>query len=397
MKILYDMAYTQPFSNAKTNGGGESAIQLLEALSKKDVDIVAAFDGNRAITEELLEVCNKENIIIDEYSGMEGLSALIEDRNPDVVVLPVCALSYGNLKIEHNIKLVTIIHDLSTIYADRLHIKEETIGFDMLKMSKHMVKRAFFSKIMRKKHFETHVQLFHMTDRQLVFTVSEYSKFAMCWYFGGELDKKIQVFYSSNINQSIDEIELENLMRKNGLESNKFFLLVSGSRPHKNNCIAIETIDKMFAKGLIDDSYKVVVTGLNQAHRNYYEKKIKKIKQFVLLDYVDIHVLEGLYREEFALIYPSLYEGFGFPAVYAMKYGKNVLSTSWTSLPEVCKDAAFYFNPTNDEAIAVAIRQCLSNPKPADIISNRYKEIRKRQEIDKQKMIEEIVRFVSLQ
>jgi glycosyltransferase involved in cell wall biosynthesis len=56
-----------------------------------------------------------------------------------------------------------------------------------------------------------------------------------------------------------------------------------------------------------------------------------------------------------ALVFPSLYEGFGLPMLEAMAAGVAVLSSNRASLPEVGGDAAEYFDPENVEEMAVKI------------------------------------------
>lgn len=60
--------------------------------------------------------------------------------------------------------------------------------------------------------------------------------------------------------------------------------------------------------------------------------KIKNKSHFVLLEYVDNNVLESLYKGAYALIYPTLNEGFGYPPLEAMKYGTPVLSSPFLQL-----------------------------------------------------------------
>ncbi len=68
-----------------------------------------------------------------------------------------------------------------------------------------------------------------------------------------------------------------------------------------------------------------------------------------------------------ALVYPSLYEGFGIPCVEAMACGCPVAASNVASLPEVCGDAAVYFDPLDPESIADGIRRVLDHRRPAAI------------------------------
>lgn len=61
------------------------------------------------------------------------------------------------------------------------------------------------------------------------------------------------------------------------------------------------------------------------------------------------------------LIIPSLYEGFGLPPLEAMACRTPVISSNVASLPEICGEAAIYFNPTDEEQLAKKILELLSN------------------------------------
>lgn len=65
--------------------------------------------------------------------------------------------------------------------------------------------------------------------------------------------------------------------------------------------------------------------------------------------------LRGLYQNATALVFPSLYEGFGFPALEAMSQGCPVACSNVASLPEIVGDAALLFDPMSIDAIAEAI------------------------------------------
>jgi glycosyltransferase involved in cell wall biosynthesis len=74
--------------------------------------------------------------------------------------------------------------------------------------------------------------------------------------------------------------------------------------------------------------------------------------------------LAELYRSAAALVFPSLYEGFGQPPLEAMASGTPVAASNVASLPEVVGDAARLFDPTRAEAIAAAVDDVLRDPEP---------------------------------
>jgi glycosyltransferase involved in cell wall biosynthesis len=60
----------------------------------------------------------------------------------------------------------------------------------------------------------------------------------------------------------------------------------------------------------------------------------------------------AIYQQALALIYPSVFEGFGAPLLEAMCSGLPVISSNTSSLPEVAGDAALYFAPDDCELLA---------------------------------------------
>jgi glycosyltransferase involved in cell wall biosynthesis len=74
--------------------------------------------------------------------------------------------------------------------------------------------------------------------------------------------------------------------------------------------------------------------------------------------------LVRLYQSAAALVFPSLYEGFGQPPLEAMACGCPVACSNAASLPEVCGDAARLFDPTSVEEMVAAVEDVLDNPDP---------------------------------
>ena len=72
--------------------------------------------------------------------------------------------------------------------------------------------------------------------------------------------------------------------------------------------------------------------------------------------------LVSLYRRASALVFPSLYEGFGQPPLEAMACGCPVACSDAAALPEVCGDAARYFSPADAHSIVAAVEDVLAEP-----------------------------------
>lgn len=71
--------------------------------------------------------------------------------------------------------------------------------------------------------------------------------------------------------------------------------------------------------------------------------------------------LKALYGSALGLVFPSLYEGFGLPALEAMAQGCAVSASNAASLLEVCGDAALYFDPRSADGILAAIERLMGD------------------------------------
>lgn len=82
----------------------------------------------------------------------------------------------------------------------------------------------------------------------------------------------------------------------------------------------------------------------------------------VVTGYLQDEELGYLYRSALAYIFPSLYEGFGIPMVEAFQFQTPIAAANNSCLPEIGADAALYFDPLSEEAIANSIEMLINNP-----------------------------------
>jgi glycosyltransferase involved in cell wall biosynthesis len=87
--------------------------------------------------------------------------------------------------------------------------------------------------------------------------------------------------------------------------------------------------------------------------------------QLVYTGYITDAELVRLYGGAACFVYPSLYEGFGFPPLEAMACGTPVVTSDRTSLPEIVGDAGLLVDPTDIDALATAISDVLGSPQRA--------------------------------
>lgn len=181
----------------------------------------------------------------------------------------------------------------------------------------------------------------------LVFTVSEFSKGQICdWY---SLSPERVVVVGNGISE---EFKPEGPAIRGDLP---YFLCVGNSKPHKN----LDTLLSAFAS--VRRSYAcnlvLVTKSTPQLQQLITDANIGDSVKFV--SGVSDADLAAYYRGCLCLVFPSRYEGFGFPALEAMGCGCPVLSSNATSLPEVGGDAVLYFNPDSSSEIAELIYAAL--------------------------------------
>ena len=131
----------------------------------------------------------------------------------------------------------------------------------------------------------------------------------------------------------------------------EFLLYPALGWPHKNHARLFEAfaLARRTRPGL-----RLVLTGYDGAAPDGVEVRGR----------VSTDELAALYRRAAALVFPSLYEGFGQPPLEAMASGCPVASSTGGSLPEVVGDAARLFDPTSVEDMAAAIADVLDDPRP---------------------------------
>lgn len=168
--------------------------------------------------------------------------------------------------------------------------------------------------------------------------------------------------------------EAEGLMwlGEHGLKPQEYLLYPANFWPHKNH-EALLTAFNLFHREHPAGRLKLVLTGALEERRRWLEEASRRmgVGEWVIFPgFLPLEVLGTLYRHALALVFPSLYEGFGIPVLEAMTLGVPVLCGRVTSLPEVAGDAALYFDPRKPAEIAAAIeRVAFDESLRADLIA----------------------------
>lgn len=136
------------------------------------------------------------------------------------------------------------------------------------------------------------------------------------------------------------------------------YLLFVGKRNSYKNFIKLVNI---FASSkLLKSNFVLIAFGGGEFSRS--EKELISsldLENRIIQISGDDSMLSQLYLEAKALIYPSLYEGFGLPPLEAMAHGCPVFASSAGSIPEICQNAAIYFDPKNQEQMTNIIEEAI--------------------------------------
>ncbi|MEK7067883.1 MAG: glycosyltransferase, partial [Patescibacteria group bacterium] len=92
------------------------------------------------------------------------------------------------------------------------------------------------------------------------------------------------------------------------------------------------------------------------------------------LNWVNPEEKQTLLQNAEALLYPSLYEGFGLPILEAFDAGMPIITSNCASMPEVAGDAALLVNPKNTQEIADAMEKIIKNPDLKNELIQKGKE-----------------------
>jgi glycosyltransferase involved in cell wall biosynthesis len=123
------------------------------------------------------------------------------------------------------------------------------------------------------------------------------------------------------------------------LQRGKYVLSVGSLSPNKNFKEIVEAARQTESAGM---QYAVVGERKGNVYATNAAESIPS--NMIWLGYVSDRELKALYMEASCFVFPSLYEGFGSPPLEAMSCGCPVITSNAASIPEVCGDAALYFD-----------------------------------------------------
>lgn len=170
------------------------------------------------------------------------------------------------------------------------------------------------------------------------------------------------------------EFNAANYQSNDNFKKNRPYLLYVGNRDgYKNFDFFIKSIS--FSRKIITD-FNIIAFGggkFNESELVTFKKLGFKLDQLIQVTGDDI-ILNNLYQNATAFIYPSLYEGFGIPPLEAMANNCPVICSNTSSVPEVVGNAGKYFHPTITEQIIDSIEKVVYSESNRQTLINLGKE-----------------------
>jgi glycosyltransferase involved in cell wall biosynthesis len=148
-----------------------------------------------------------------------------------------------------------------------------------------------------------------------------------------------------------------------------YFLYIGRHDPHKN----LHRLIAAFASLPNHFDYQLWLAGpQDKRYTPLLQAQVEELgigKQVKFLDYVPYGELPKIISGAIALVFPSLWEGFGFPVLEAMACGTPVITSNISSLPEVAGDAAILIDPYNSREITEAMDKIATDTQLCDRLS----------------------------
>lgn len=164
-------------------------------------------------------------------------------------------------------------------------------------------------------------------------------------------------------------------------------LYVGNLKPHKNLVRLVEAYEH------VRPEEPLVIVGSKEGLLTIDKELFKRVEKSLFLQHnvfftghVSDQKLKEWYEKAKMLVFPSLYEGFGYPPLEAMSYGCPVVAAKTASIPEICEDAVEYVDPLSVESIAAGMKRVLNDPFKQAELSQKGRELIERRQTKKNLM-----------
>jgi glycosyltransferase involved in cell wall biosynthesis len=343
MKIGIDI---RTLMDTHYSGVSEYTLNLLEAIFKLDKknEYKLFYNSGKDVSSQIPQFAYDNVTVVSTRYPNKIFNNLMQRiwRRPKIDQLLGVDLFFmpniGFIALSARCKKIITIHDLSYWRYPEFF----------------SVKRRLWHKLIGAKEL--------LRNFDMVLAVSENTKQDIV-ELGHIASEKVQVIYSglgAQYHQIKNDIEKRNLalVQKKYQLPQKFILYLSTIEPRKNVSGIIKAFEEFILENAEMKNFGLVIAGAwgwksKEVFKTWQASRHKaKIK---FLGYVDQGDKVYLYNLASLFVYPSFYEGFGFPPLEAMACGCPVITSTVSSLPEIAGQAALMVNPDNIREITQAM------------------------------------------
>ena len=389
MNILFDQTEAQAlFYNGAAEYAQTVFFKILDMLKDyPSARVFSIYSSDREFRYEMLSYKNLskyERVICVDYKN-NSLKEIISEKKIDILFITClqafCDLPLGNL---NNIgcKVVAVIHDFLDEEMNTSNILSFKHMNTPITFIRYQLSRAKVRFLSGKLKNRTKIMEDMLKNNNMeIITVSEYSKNSFRYNYP-KLENNISVFYSPQKIVHGSPCNVENKALQKLIESKTpFVLLLSADRVLKNATSMLKAYKRFLET--TKTNIKLVTVG----YRN------EEFEGHISLPFLSSSDLDIAYRNCYALLYPSLFEGFGYPPLEAMKYSKPVLSSNVCSMPEILGDAPIYFSPIYETDMFQALVKFVNTnyEQLASKAKAQYKIISQKQQSDLLELAEKIL------
>src|SRR5712664_701133 len=202
-----------------------------------------------------------------------------------------------------------------------------------------------------------------------VITVSDLCRTEIIERYRVPEEKVVRVYNAAGpAAQALSEAEARVDVAALGIDPSRPYVLAVGNlQPRKNLVRLIKAFADLTAQGIDAD---LVIVGPEHFRSDLVRQEAAGLDARVrMTGYLTHRQLAACYECATVFAFPSLFEGFGIPALEAMAHGTPVVCAKAGALPEVCGDAALYFDPLDTTSIATTLKRVLTDPVLRAVLS----------------------------
>jgi len=251
---------------------------------------------------------------------------------------------FGPFNLKSKIKRVTVIHDLTPILFPEMH-----------RWHSQFLQKVFLKRILNR--------------ADLIITNSDNTTNDLCKVYPENCDKTKRIY--PGISELFRTQTKPEILVKYGIKED-YFLSVGTIEPRKNLNMLLEAY-KIFREASEHMVSLVITGGKGWKSESFFEalEHHPFRNDIVMTGFIDTEDLPVLYSHAKALIYPSKYEGFGFPVAEAMQCGCPVITSEISSLPEVGGDAVLYVPVGDTDKLTEQMIKISSDENLAETMSKK--------------------------